>query len=231
MTLGATALRQQDAVVELRESFDVFLPASAVWERLRLPGAPASDTCRIPGFPSSDGSPGCVVGVESDEPQQRLAGTKLDEPCGGTVIRIEIGPANASGWPTRVSMVQAGFAPPLADLPDYLNAHWRRIVADFRLYVEHGVTAPASTWGASLGATTRETPTGLVIAEVMAEGFADRCGMRVGDLLVTLADVRVLDTAGLWTVLAVFKPGDEVDACWVRDGEMMDAMQTLGGHG
>ena len=217
-------------MVELRESFDVFLPASAVWERLRLPGEHASGTCRIPGFPSSDGSPGCVVGVESDEPQQRLAGTKLDEPCGGTAIRIEIGPANAGGWPTRVNVVQAGFAPPLADLPDYLNAHWRRIVADFRLYVEHGVTAPASTWGASLGATTRETPTGLVVSDLVAQGFADRCGMHVGDLLVTLAGVRVLDTAQLWTVLAVLNPGDEARARWVRDGEAIDAVQALGGY-
>lgn len=223
-------MRQQDAVVELRESFDVFLPASVVWERLRLPGEQAPGTCRIPGFPSDDGHPGCVVATDSNEPQRRLAGTKLDEPCKGTAIRIEVGPANASGWPTRVSVVQSGFAPPLADLPDYLNAHWRRIVADFRLYVEHGATAPASTWGASLGATTRETPTGLVVADVVSDGFANRCGMQEGDLLVTLADVRVLDTAQLWTLLAVLDPGDVAGTCWVRAGEMMDAMQTLGGY-
>lgn len=215
---------------ELRESFDVFLPASAVWERLRLPGDHGSGTCRIPGFPSTNGQPGCLVALDSNEPQQRIGGTKLDEPCAGTGIVIEIGPANASGWPTRVSVVQSGFELALADLPDYLNAHWRRIVADFRLHVEHGVTASPSTWGASFGATTRETPTGLVVAHVEPEGFAGRCGMREGDLLVTLADVRVLDTAQLWTLLAVLSPGDEARVTWVRGGEAVDSVQVLGGY-
>lgn len=217
-------------MAELHESFSVFLPLSAVWERLRLPVRCSTGVCRLPGFPSIDGDPGCLVEVETSEPQQRLAGTKMDQPCAGTRIDIEIGPANASGWPTRVRVAQSGFEPPLADFPDFLNAHWRRIVADFRLYVEHGVTTPPAVWGASLGATTHETPVGLAVLKVVPEGFADRCGMREDDILLTLAGVRVLDTAQLWTALAMLTVGDRIPVAWLRDGEVLDSVEPLGGH-
>lgn len=217
-------------VVELNESFNVFLPLSAVWERLRLPFESSAGRCRVPGFPSIDGDPGCLLLVEDDEPQKRLAGTKADQPCAGTRIDIEIGPANASGWPTRLSLAQSGFEAPLADLPDFLNAHWRRIVADFRLYVEHGVTAPPAAWRASLGATTRETPTGLAVRDVEPEAYADCCGMQEDDILLTLAGVRILDTAELWTVLSMLAPGDLATATWVREGAVLESESILGGY-
>ena len=217
-------------LVELSESFNVFLPLSAVWERLRLEVECSVGSCRVPGFPSIDGDPGCLLTVEADEPQKRLAGTKADHPCAGTRVDIEIGPANASGWPTRVSLAQSGFQAPLADLPDFLNTHWRRIVADFRLYVEHGVMVPQATWRASIGATTRETPIGLAVTDVAPEAFAARCGVRRGDILLSLADVRVLDTAQLWTVLAMLSPGDSAKATWVREGTVLATENVLGGY-
>lgn len=217
-------------MVGLRESFDVHLPLSAVWERLRLPGKSGTGICRIPGFPSIDGNPGCVVAIDVSEPQHRLGGAKQDNPCAGTRIDIEIGPANASGWPTRLSLTQSGFEAPLADLPDFLNAHWRRIVADFRLYVERGVTVPPTAWRTSIGATTRETPTGLAVTDVVPEGFADQCGIREGDILLTLVDVRILDTAQLWTVLAMLAPGSLAKATWVREGAVLESESVLGGY-
>ena len=217
-------------MVELHESFQVFLPLSAVWERLRMPAACGAGICRVPGFPSVDGNAGCLVKVESSEPQNRLAGTKADQPCAGTRIDIEIGPANAGGWPNRVRLAQSGFEAPLVDLPDFLNAHWRRIVADFRLYVEHGVTALPGAWRTSLGATTCETATGLVVTDVAPGTFADVCGMREDDILLTLAGVRILDTAQLWTVLAMMAPGDLATATWVRDGAVLESESVLGGH-
>ena len=217
-------------LVELSESFNVFLPLSAVWERLRLEVECSVGSCRVPGFPSIDGDPGCLLTVEADEPQKRLAGTKADHPCAGTRVDIEIGPANASGWPTRVSLAQSGFEAPLADLPDFLNTHWRRIVADFRLYVERGVTTSPTAWRASIGATTCETPTGLAVMDVVPEGFAYRCGLQKGDVLITVADVRILDTAQLWTVLAMLSPGDSVKATWVRDGTVLETENVLSGY-
>ena len=217
-------------MVGLRESFDVYLPLSAVWERLRLPGEHATGMCRIPGFPGTDGSPGCVLAIDVNEPQQRLGGTKQDHPCAGTRIDIDIGPANASGWPTRLSLAQSGFEAPLADLPDFLNAHWRRIVVDFRLYVERGVAVPPTAWRTSIGATTRETPTGLAVTKLVPQGFADQCGIREGDILLTLADVRILDTAQLWTVLALLAPGRLARVTWVREGAVLEWESVLGSY-
>ena len=217
-------------MVEMHESFDVFQPLSAVWERLRLPGECAAGVCRIPGFPSVDGNPGCLAKVDFSEPQKRLVGTKVDQPCAGTRIDIGIGPANAGGWPNRVSLAQSGFHAPLADLPDFLKTLWRRIVADFRLYVEHGVMVPQATWRASIGATTRETPIGLAVTDVAPEAFAARGGVRRGDILLSLADVRVLDTAQLWTVLAMMSPGGSAKATWVRDGTVLETENVLGGY-
>lgn len=227
---GVTGRDDGLGVVELNESFNVFLPLSAVWERLRLRVECSAGFCRVPGFPSIDGDPGCLLKVEYDEPQKRLAGTKADPPCADTRVDIEIGPANASGWPTRLSLAQSGFEAPLADLPDFLNAHWQRIVADFRLYVEHGVTAPPAAWRTTLGATTRETPTGLAVTDMVPGAFADRCGMREDDILLTLAGVRILDTAQLWTVLAMLTPGDLATATWVRGGIVLESESVLGGY-
>ena len=217
-------------MTELRESFHVERALSAVWERLQLPGDWPPGTCRVPGFPSIDGQPGCHARIEVNEAQKTLGCTKLDHPCAGTSITIHIGPANAGGWPTRVSVVQSGFQSPLAELPDFLSAHWRLIVADFRLYLEHGVLAGQTVWRTRLGAMTRETPVGLAVAAVEPDGFAARCGMREGDLLLTLGGVRVLDTAQLWTVLAMLNPGDVATATWAGDGETVHAAQEIGGY-
>ena len=168
--------------------------------------------------------------MTTSDPQRRLVGTKLDEPCAGTVISVEIGPANAGGWPTRVHVAQSDFQPPLAGLPDFLNAHWRRIAADFRLHLEQGVVLPQTVWGASLGAVTTESPTGLTVKAIEAGGFAERCGMRAGDLLLALAGVRVLDTAQLWTVLAMLTPGRRTTATWVRDGGVVEGEAELDRH-
>ena len=54
--------------------------------------------------------------------------------------------------------------------------------------------------------------------------------MREDDILLTLAGVRVLDTAQLWTALAMLAVGDRIPVAWLRDGEVLDSVQSLGGH-
>lgn len=202
---------------ELRETFHVERTLATVWERLRLPTETASGHCRIPGFPDLDGKPGGLAAIAASEPQRLLRGRKKNPPCAGTEIDIEIGPANASGWPARVTVAQSGFPAAMAAMGDMTVAHWRQIVADFRLYLEQDVVAPATVWGASLGAAPQQTPIGLVLAAVDKGGFADRSGMRDGDLLLTLRGIRIHDIGQLWTVLALSNPGDDAAVSWVRD--------------
>lgn len=99
-----------------------------------------------------------------------------------------------AGTGTRVTVVQSGFGPWLDRLRDTFETHWRQIVADLRLFLERGLTVPGTAWGASLGADTRHTPTGLELTAVTPGGFADGAGMLPGDLLLTLRDLRVHDT-------------------------------------
>ena len=201
---------------ELRETFNVEQPLSTVWRRLTIGEDDAS--CRIPGFPSFDGGGGCRATVLCRQPQHRLMLVKEDQPCAGSNIRIEIGPANASGWPTRVTIAQSELPAPMAAMPDAVYAHWQRIVADFRLYLEREVIAPTAAWGPDFGATTEQTPTGLLLGEVVSNGFAERCGMIAGDLLLTLRGVRIHTNGELWTVLALSQAGEPTKAAWIRDG-------------
>lgn len=204
----------------LREAFHVEQPASTVWARLRLADAPlaAGSRCRIPGFPSADGGPGCAARVDAAVPQRSLRATKQDRPCAGSRIAVAIAPANASGWPTRVTVAQTDLPSVMAAMPDAVAAHWRQIVADFRLYLEREVLAPRTTPAADFGALAKETPVGVELLAVAGGGFAERCGMRRGDLLLALQGVRIYGLAQLWTVLAVSAKGEEASAVWVRDG-------------
>ena len=202
---------------ELKETFNIELPLSIVWSRLRLADTGNVEQCRLAGFPSFDGQPGCRVSIVASEAQQSLRARKEDMPCAGSTIAIDIGPANAAGWPTRVTVAQSDLPPPMAAMPDAVAAHWRRIVADFRLYLERQVLVPAAAWGASLGALTQQTPIGLVLSSVEPQGYAARCGMCAGDLLLTLRGIRIHDIDQLWTVLALSTVGEQAAATWVRD--------------
>ena len=223
------------AAATLQETFHVEQPLATVWRRLRLGDAPVvvGEHCRIPGFPSVDGEPGCLARVVVAEPQRALKATKADHPCKGSRIAIAIAPANAAGWPTRVSVAQSELPAAMhlgaregAALPDAVHAHWRQIAQDFRLYLEREVALPAGAWGPDFGAIASDTPLGLELDAVAAGGFAERCGLRPGDLLLSLRGVRVRSLAQLWTVLALASPGETVAAAWVR-GSIRTGSATL----
>ena len=216
--------------VGLRESFHVEQPLATVWSRLQLP-AQRRDGCRVPGFPSDDGKPGCAAAIVSSVPQRSLRLRKEDAPCAGSEIAIDIGPANAGGWPTRVTVAQSNLPPPMATMPDMAAAHWRRIVADFRLHLECGAPAPAAAWRADLGAAIDQTRIGVRLASVAPGGFAERCGMAAGDLLLTLRGARIYDIGELWAVLAACDPAEEDAVAWVRGGRIEGARAAFASAG
>ena len=231
------------------EAFHVAQPQSTVWERLRLPaaavqprpepgaspvgikhgGGALSPTAlwRVPGFPSEDGQSGCLGVVLASKPQAFLKLRKADGPCIDSEIEIAIGPANASGWPTRVVLTQSGLPAPLLAMPDMASAHWRQIVADFRLHLEHGVAAPGFVWGTTFGAIVTQAPAGLLLGKVDDDGFAHRCGLSEGDLLLTFRGVRIGDIGQLWTALALFRRGEQATVTWVRRGELLAGSALL----
>lgn len=206
-------------------AFDVERPIHAVWNACRLPADAEPPACRIPGFPSFDG-PGCAATIIELEPQRLLRVRKDDEPCAGTEIEIRLGPATAGGWPTRVSIRQSGFAPALLALGDLARAHWRHIVADFQLYLTHEVTVRGTAWG-DFGAALRQTPIGLELGDLASGGFASRCSMQPGDLLLSIGDIRIHSIEQLWTVLVLSRAAVETPVAWIRNGRRVDAKAHL----
>jgi hypothetical protein len=213
-------------------TFVVELAPEDVWQQLarrqveKQDDGSAVDQYILPGFPSSapETMPGARCSVLEVEPGRLLRARKAVDPCSGTEIAVTLQAADTG---TRVTIVQSGFGPWLEKVRDTFGTHWNQIVADFRLYLERGLTVPGTRWGTSLGAYTRQTPTGLEIFHVPAGGFGERAGMRAGDLLLTLRDIRVHDTQQLWTILALTPAGSSGEASWARGREVMKAEATF----
>lgn len=206
------------------ETFVVDPAPAEVWKALTTRtitcGASGDLHYVLPAFPSF--TPLDVPGASCTPIEERLERllrvTKDHEPCAGTEIAVKLDPA---GTGTRVAVVQSGFGSWFDAVRDAILTHGRQIMADFRLYLEHGVTAPGTVWGPDLGAQTRHCPVGLEIVAVELGGFAERAGMRPGDLLVSLRGIRVHNTEQLWTVLALTAPGVTAEVTWVREREVM----------
>jgi len=218
---------------DFEATFVVDLAPDDVWETLTTrtleadPGSEGAVHYVLPGFPSFEALPlkgaSCTL-IEMDA--GRLLRVKKDhEPCAGTEIAVRLEQAETG---TRVSVVQSGFGPFLDIVGrDTVFGHGHQIMADFRLYLERGLTVPGTVWGANLGARTNHTPVGLEIAAVDAGGFAETAGLRKGDLLLTLRGIRLHDTQQLLTVLALTKPGTSAELSWARGREAMSGKATF----
>ena len=213
-------------------TFVVELAPDEVWEQIarrqvemKEQGATAEEYV-LPGFPSlvPDVMPGARCSVLEVEPGRLLRVRKAVDPCAGTEIAVTLEAADTG---TRVTIVQSGFGPWLDKVRDIFGTHWNQIVADFRLYLERGLTVPGTIWGASLGAPTRQTPVGLEIIAVNQGEFGERAGMQRGDLLITLRGIRVHDTQQMWTILALTEKGSSAEASWARGRELMKAQATF----
>lgn len=179
----------------------------------------------LPGFPSFP--PLSMVGASCSpleaEPGRLLRVRKDDEPCSGTEIAVTLEKADTG---TRVTVVQSGFGPWLERLRDTFETHWLQIVADFRLYLERGLTVVPTAFGANLGALTRHTPVGLEVMSVDAGGFAQNAGLAPGDLLLTVGGIRIHDTQQLWTVLALCEADRKTEVTWARGRDAMQGRAT-----
>lgn len=211
---------------EFEATFVVEMGPDAVWEALTertIDGDAAGEVHYVlPGFPSL--VPLGVMGA-SCTPLEVEAGSLLrvkkdHEPCAGTEIAVRL---EQAGTGTRITIVQSGFGPFL-DLVgrDTVFGHGNQIVADFRLYLERGVTVPGTIWGVWLGAQPKQTPVGLEIVSVDPGGFAESAGICPGDLLLTLQGIRLHDLQQLWTVLALTEAGSSAVVTWARGREGME---------
>ena len=103
-----------------------------------------------------------------------------------------------------------------------------QIIADLVLFLERGIVISRHSmpW-AFAGLTTQETGTGLEVASVMPGTFAEKVGLKPGDLLMTLGGAPVFTQLCLQAMMRVFKSGDKLTAQWVRGREMHNGEAIL----
>jgi len=133
---------------------------------------------------------------------------------------------------TRITITQAGFGE---------GADWERdmsgamhgldeTIADLILYLETGVAFPRHLHGEKSfhGIAAREAPAGLEVRAVQPGTFADRLGLKAGDLLVELGGAAVYGFAELGFFTKEHAAGEQAAAAWVRDGRLVRGSAELG---
>jgi S1-C subfamily serine protease len=87
---------------------------------------------------------------------------------------------------------------------------------------------------AALGITGRTVvdadfqPAGVAVVEVLADGAAQKGGIKPGDVITALGDTKITTINSLAEALAVLKPGDKVRVTYDRDGEKKTVTVVLG---
>jgi hypothetical protein len=204
-------------MTEVEATFEVPVPPAAAWNALAAAGIARTDPEQqpmewwIPGFEST------AVEVERSD-GARLTVRKTQQPCEGTLIAITFEHI-ATG--TRVRVVQSGFD------EDFVRGggeafwiHSEQIFADLELFLRTGVVGRRAwrpmVW---LGVGGITTSYGVVVHRVAPDSWADRIGLREGDVLLTVEGAPLFSTRDLGTVQRLVRVGDEVAATWARAGE------------
>ena len=69
---------------------------------------------------------------------------------------------------------------------------------------------------------------GALIGEVVSGGPSDKAGLQAGDVIVSFGNNEVYTTNELLDSLVHYKPGDQVSATVIRDGETLNVTITIG---
>jgi len=69
---------------------------------------------------------------------------------------------------------------------------------------------------------------GVYVTDVTTSSPAAKVGLQQGDIITRVGDATLDETHSYINALFLFKPGDQIDVEWVRDGQKMKASVTLG---
>jgi hypothetical protein len=123
---------------------------------------------------------------------------------------------------TRITLTRAGFGGD-ADAWEIFGQSntlgWDEAITDLIAYVHTGVRAPrhAPDLRSSIAAWPIRQEWGIELAHVKPGGFADKAGMRSGDLLLKLDCAGIYQISDIWTFTRVRRAGEDVEATYVRD--------------
>ena len=80
---------------------------------------------------------------------------------------------------------------------------------------------------ARLGIRVADDEDGARIAEVTEGSTAAEAGIEAGDVITTVDDRRITGADSLVATIRSYRPGDQVEVTWTRDGESRSATVTL----
>lgn len=202
-------------------TFEVSSTPAEAWKALELLRARSPEPAEwwLPGFECR--------GAELDaQPERRLTVRKLDQPCADTTIAITFEHV-ATG--TRIRVVQSGFDEAfVAGAGDSFWIHAEHIFSDLHLFFETGVIARRAwqPW-APLGVSVHVEPYGLQVAKVRDGSWAERVGLHVDDVLLTVAGAPLYTARDLGLVERIVHQGEDVSATWTHDGERVQATASV----
>jgi uncharacterized protein YndB with AHSA1/START domain len=133
---------------------------------------------------------------------------------------------------TRITITNSGFGEGADWERDLENAMrgQAETISDLILYLETGVAFPRHHRGEKswIGFNGREVPAGLEVGPVQPGTFAERLGLRPGDILVELGGASVFGFREVQFFTKEHAAGETAEAAWVRDGALMRGQATLG---
>ncbi len=202
--------------------FDVARPINEVWQVLAA--KPGEDPAWMNCWPSMEdqAARGEVLEVR-DERHLRLR--KLTEPCADTLIEISLAECDAG---TRVTVRQSELPDWALHSIDTFVLGGDQIAADLALLLDRGVQIcrHGMPWSFA-GLLAREVASGLEITMVLPGTWAQRVGLKSGDLLLTMGETPVFTLLCLQAMQRVNKTGDSVAATWVRDESVLSSQSVI----
>lgn len=62
---------------------------------------------------------------------------------------------------------------------------------------------------------------------VVEDGPADKAGLKSGDIVVKIDDMKIGTAGGMMSIIGMYKPGDTIEVKYLRDGKERDTKLTL----
>lgn len=210
----------------MSHSFTVNQIPRHVWDKSHTVLVPER-TCHIPVLPNYDDDSGSQGRIVKTDPERLLVAIKESQPFLGAEISIRLEPANASGWPTQVTLSH-NRTETSTDFHDYSDHFlWKEFGVNYRLYLEQSVICPPYNRPITLGMSLEETPLGLVVNEIGDKSAAEMCGIRSKDLLITLQGVRILSANQFFSITSLLTREENVEIKISRNNKILTRKTKL----
>lgn len=210
--------------IRCEATFDIDATPEEAWRALEEIRVGRADPDRpdewwFPGFQSR------AVEIDRDE-GRRLTVRKTEEPCADTIIDITF---EHTGSGSTVRVTQSGFDQAFVDLAgESLFTHADHIFRDLHVFLATGAVVDRAwrPW-TPLGLRPTTLDLGVRVDRTAAGSWADRVGLREGDLLCTVHGAPVFSSHDVGVVERLPIAGEDVGATWLRGGRPMAATATV----